>query len=68
MPPSEAANVRFSEPLPFSFSPRNSGGKMNMQSFDFSKQQDLLPALNNTAQVTPRIAKKAKIVVPLSKI
>jgi len=32
MPTSEAAqvNIRFSEPLPFSFTPRNSGGKMNL--------------------------------------
>ena len=37
MPPAEAAQVRVSEPLPFTFSPRNSGGKMNLQSLDFSK-------------------------------
>ena len=68
MPTNEAAPVRVSEPLPFTFSPRNSGGKMTLQSLDFSRQSDMLPALNYTAQVTPRIAKKAKLFVPLNKI
>lgn len=63
----ETGPVRVSEPLPY-FSPRNSGGKMMLQSLDFSRQSDMLPPLNFSEQVTPRLSQKSKIVVPLSKI
>ena len=61
----ETGPVRVSEPLPFSFSPRNS---IALQSIDFSRQSDLLPPLNNSQQITPRVSQKSKIFVPLSKI